>query len=343
MNTNSVVTFGEIMLRLSTPGYQRFTQAREFEIQYGGGEANVAVSLAQLGLKAYFVTRLPDNDIGQAALNELRRFGVQTDHILRGGSRLGIYFLESGASQRPSKVIYDRAGSSIAEVKPGMVDWNSVFTDAAWFHITGITPALSQTAADATLEALHQARKKSLTVSCDLNYRKKLWTREQARQIMTEAVGLVDILVANEEDAEMVFDIKADDTDVETGTINTGQYKQVAQKLIETFPNLKHVAITLRESISAFDNIWSAILWDGNDYITSRKYNLHIVDRVGGGDSFCAGLIYGMLSAKHPREVLEFAVGASCLKHTIPGDFNLTSAAEVHTLIKQGGTGRIQR
>jgi 2-dehydro-3-deoxygluconokinase len=343
MKTKPIVTFGEIMLRLSTPGYQRFTQAREFEIQYGGGEANVAVSLAQLGLQTFFITRLPDNDIGQAALNELRRYGVYTDYILIGGSRLGIYFLETGASQRPSKVIYDRAGSAIADVTAGMVDWDRIFTDAGWFHVTGITPALSPTAAEATLEALQYARKKSLTVSCDLNYRKKLWTREEAKRVMTEAVGLIDILVANEEDAEMVFGIKAHGSDVETGTIDTGQYKHVAIELMAMFPNLKYVAITLRESISAFDNIWSAVIWDGKEFVTSRKYNLHIVDRVGGGDSFCAGLIYAMVNGKTLGEIIEFAVGASCLKHTIHGDFNLTSAAEIKSLIDQGGSGRIQR
>jgi 2-dehydro-3-deoxygluconokinase len=343
MKTKSVVTFGEIMLRLSTPGYQRFTQASQFDIQYGGGEANVAVSLAQLGLPAYFVTRLPDNDIGQAALNELRRYGVATDHIVRGGSRIGIYFLESGASQRASKVIYDRSNSAISEVKIGMFDWPHIFKDVGWFHVTGITPALSPSAAEATIEALRTAREGGLTVSCDLNYRKKLWTREQAQKTMNEAVKYVDVLVANEEDSDMVFGIHAEGADVETGSVRYESYKSVAQQLMERFPNLTHVAITLRESISAFDNKWSAVLWDGSTFYVSKKYDIHIVDRVGGGDSFCAGLIYGMITGKTAQEALEFAVAASCLKHTIHGDLNITSATEVSNLVEKGGSGRIQR
>jgi len=343
MKTKPVITFGEIMLRLATPEYQRFAQASRFNIQYGGGEANVAVSLAQLGLPAYFITRLPANDVGQAAVNELRRYGVTTDYILRGGSRIGIYFLESGASQRASKVIYDRAGSAISEIQPGMVDWKTVFENAGWFHVTGITPALSPSAAEATLEAVKEARNHGLTVSCDLNYRKKLWTRQEAQKTMAEVVKYVDVLVANEEDADMVFGIKAEDSDVESGTVDTGMYKSVAEQLMSRFPNLKQVAITLRESISAFDNRWSAVLWNGETFLTSKKYDIHIVDRVGGGDSFCAGLIYAMITGKSSQETLEFAVAASCLKHSIHGDFNLVSAEEVTSLIEKGGSGRIQR
>lgn len=343
MNTKAIVTFGEIMLRLTTPEYQRFAQASQFSIQYGGGEANVAVSLAQLGLPAYFITRLPANDVGQAAVNELRRYGVAIDYILRGGSRIGIYFLESGASQRASTVIYDRAGSAISEIRPGMVDWKTIFENAGWFHVTGITPALSPSAAEATLEAVKEARDNALTVSCDLNYRKKLWTRQEARKTMAEVVKYVDVLVANEEDADMVFGIKAEDSDVELGTVDTKMYKSVAEQLMSRFPNLKYVAITLRESISAFDNRWSAVLWDGETFYTSKKYDIHIVDRVGGGDSFCAGLIYGMVTGLSSQEALEFAVAASCLKHSIHGDFNLVSAGEVTSLIEKGGSGRIQR
>ncbi len=343
MTTRPIVTFGEIMLRLATPDYQRFSQASQFTVHYGGGEANVAVSLSQFGLPAYFITRLPHNDIGQAAINELRRYGVATDYILRGGSRLGVYFLESGASQRSSKVIYDRAHSAISEIQPGMVDWEEIFSHSGWFHVTGITPALSPSAADATLEAVQQARQQSVTVSCDLNYRKKLWSREQAEKTMSEIVNYVDVLVANEEDADMVFGIEAEGADIESGDVDTATYQKVAHQLMDKFPNLKLVAITLRESISAFDNRWSAVLWDGKDFYISRKYDIHIVDRVGGGDSFCAGLIYSMVSGKSLQETLEFAVAASCLKHTLHGDFNIVTQDEVHSFVEKGGSGRIQR
>ncbi len=343
MKQQKVVTFGEIMLRLSTPGYQRFGQASQFEVNYGGGEANVAVSLAQFGLDAVFVSRLPQNEIGQAAVNELRRYGVKTEYILQGGSRIGIYFLESGASQRPSRVIYDRAHSAVSGIKPGMVNWNDAFSGASWFHITGITPALSPETAEASLEAVIAASELSVTVSCDLNYRKKLWTREEAGRAMEKIVKHVDVLIANEEDADMVFGIKAGESDVATGTLEAGKYQSVAEQLMQRFPKIKKVAITLRESISAFDNIWSAVLWDGTSFHQSRKYPVHIVDRVGGGDSFCAGLIYGLLTGRSNQDALEFAAAASCLKHSIHGDFNLTTAAEVDSLIKSGGSGRIVR
>lgn len=343
MSTPSVVSFGEIMLRLSTPGFSRFLQTPTFDVNYGGGEANVAASLAQFGLQASYVTRLPKHEIGEAALQALRKYGVDTSAILRGGDRLGIYFLESGASQRPSKVIYDRAGASIAEIKPGMVDWNQVFKGKDWFHVTGITPALGATAAETTIEAVQMAKKLGLTVSCDLNYRKKLWTTEEAGRVMRGVMAYVDVAIANEEDCHMVFGIHAEGSDVEAGVIDANKYREVASKLLGMFPNLKKVAITLRESLSASDNNWSAILFDGNQFLQSRRYAIRIVDRVGGGDSFAAGLIYGMATGKTDADALEFAVAASCLKHTIPGDINVCTVAEVEALIKEGGSGRVQR
>jgi len=343
MSTPSVVTFGEIMLRLSTPGFSRFLQTSTFDVNYGGGEANVAASLAQFGLQASYVTRLPKHEIGEAALQALRKYGVDTSAILRGGDRLGIYFLESGASQRPSKVIYDRAGASIAEIKPGMVDWNQVFKGKDWFHVTGITPALGASAAEATIEAVQMAKKLGLTVSCDLNYRKKLWSTEEAGRVMRGVMAHVDVAIANEEDCHMVFGIHAEGSDVEAGVIDANKYREVASKLLGMFPNLKKVAITLRESLSASDNNWSAILFDGNQFLQSRRYAIRIVDRVGGGDSFAAGLIYGMATGKTDADALEFAVAASCLKHSIPGDINVCTVAEVEALIKEGGSGRVQR
>lgn len=338
-----VVTFGEIMLRLSTPGYERFVQTKQFDVNYGGGEANVAVSLANFGLDSAYVTRLPKNNLGDAAVNELRRYGVNTESIVRGGERLGIYFLETGASQRPSKVLYDRSHAAIADVAPGMIDWAKVLEGAKWFHVTGITPALSATAAQATVEAVTAARSKGLTVSCDLNYRKKLWTREQAEKTMTQVMQNVDVAIANEEDAEMVFGIKAGETDVHAGKLDVAKYQSVAEQLMKKFPLLKKVAITLRESLSASDNNWSAVLWDGAKFYQSRKYAIRVVDRVGGGDAFGAGLIYGLVSGKPAQDSLEFAVAASCLKHTIPGDFSHCSVAEVESLLKEGGSGRVQR
>lgn len=337
-----VVTFGEIMLRLSPPGYQRFVQANSFDVVYGGGEANVAVSLANYGLDSYFVSKVPKHEIGQCAVDHLRRYGVHTDYIVRDGDRLGIYFLEVGASQRPSKVVYDRAGSAISQVKAGEFDWDQIFDGADWFHFTGITPALGDEVAEATLEALKAAKGKGVKVSADLNYRKKLWTPEKANQVMSELMEYVDVVIANEEDAEKVFGIKAGQTDVTSGQIDQEGYHQVARQLVERF-GFEKVAITLRESISASDNNWSALLYDGRDFYRSRTYKVHIVDRVGGGDSFGGGLIYSLLSGKTPQDALEFAVAASALKHSIFGDFNLVSAAEVETLAGGDGSGRVQR
>ncbi len=337
-----VVTFGEIMLRLSPPGYERFVQAEKFNLVYGGGEANVAVSLANYGLDSYFVTKTPQHEIGQAAVNHLRRFGVNTSYIARGGERLGIYFLEMGASQRPSKVIYDRAHSAIAQAQPGEFDWDRIFTGAEWFHFTGITPALGDGPAAVTLEAVKAAKAKGVKVSVDLNYRKKLWSQEKANQVMGGLMDYVDVIIANEEDAEKVFGIKAVSTDVTTGKLNEAGYREVAKELANRF-GLEKVAITLRESISASDNNWSALLYDNQNYYRSRVYNVHIVDRVGGGDSFGGGLIYALLAGKSAEEALEFAVAASCLKHTIFGDFNLVSAGEVQALAGGDASGRVQR
>jgi len=340
--SNRVVTFGEIMLRLAPPGYLRFTQTNVFEAVYGGGEANVAVSLANFGLNAAFVTKLPKNPIGDAALNELRRYGVDTRFIARGGNRLGIYFCEKGASVRPSKVVYDRAGSAIAEAKVGDIDWKAAFDGAKWFHFTGITPALGDNVAELTEEACRIAKEMGLTVSCDLNFRKKLWSSEKAGRVMGKLMEYVDIVIANEEDAELVFGIKAPKTDVTAGELNMEGYKYVSKELVDRF-HLKMAAITLRESLSASDNNWSAMIYDGNQYYFSRKYHLHIVDRVGGGDSFGAGLIYSLMTGKDTRYALEFAVAASALKHTIEGDANHVSIEEVETLMGGDASGRVQR
>ncbi|MDQ0285980.1 2-dehydro-3-deoxygluconokinase [Desulfofundulus luciae] len=337
-----VVCFGEIMLRLSTPGYQRFVQAQSFDVTYGGGEANVAVSLANFGLDAYFVTKVPNNPIGQSAVNHLRRFGVNTSYIARGGNRLGIYFLETGASQRPSKVVYDRAHSAIAEARPEDFNWPEILAGARWFHFTGITPALSDNVAEITLAAARTAKELGLTVSCDLNYRKNLWTPEKANQVMSRLMEYVDVCIANEEDAEKVFGIKAAGSDVIKGALSDAGYRDVARQLVERF-GFKYVAITLRESYSASDNGWSALLYDGKEFYKSRKYDIRIVDRVGGGDSFGGGLIYSLLTGKGPEEAINFAVAASCLKHTIPGDFNMVTVDEVETLVKGDGSGRVQR
>jgi 2-dehydro-3-deoxygluconokinase len=337
-----IITFGEIMLRLAPEGYYRFTQAANLGATYGGGEANVAVSLANFGLPACFVTKLPKHDIGQAAVNKLREFGVDTSQITRGGNRIGIYFLEKGASQRPSKVIYDRAHSSIAEASAADFDWNAIFEGASWFHFTGITPAISDSAAAITVEACKTAKSKGLTVSCDLNYRKNLWSREKARETMTSLMPHVDLCIANEEDAADVFDIRARNTDAASGRINHEGYREVAKNLADIF-GFKHVAITLRESISASDNNWAALLYSGGELYFSKKYAVHIVDRVGGGDSFGAGLIYGFIQGLPPQESLEFAVAASCLKHSIEGDFNMVSADEVKKLAGGDASGRVQR
>ena len=337
------VTFGELMLRLAPEGYLRFVQADKFTVTFGGGEANVEVSLANYGIDAAFVSKLPNNDIGQAAVNSLRRFGVDTDKIVRGGDRIGIYFLEKGASQRPSKVIYDRAASAIALAKREDFDWDKIFEGVNWFHFTGITPALSDGAAEITMDALKAAKAKGITVSCDLNYRKKLWSKAKAKEVMTSLMPYVDVLIANEEDSADVFGIKADDTDISKGALNKEGYKSVAKKLVDAF-GFKYVAITLRGSISANDNKWSAMLYDGKDYFFSKEYMIHIVDRVGGGDSFGGGLIYGMMNFKQDsQKVIEFAVGASCLKHSIEGDYNMVTVDEVLKLIEGDGSGRVQR
>jgi 2-dehydro-3-deoxygluconokinase len=337
-----IVTFGEIMLRLAPEGYYRFSQARSYGAAYGGGEANVAVSLANFGMNAAFVTKLPRHEIGQAAVNSLRQFGVDTSKIVRGGDRVGIYFIEKGASQRPSKVIYDRAHSSIAEAVQSDFDWKSILDGAAWFHFTGITPALSDNAAAITLTAVQTAKALGLTVSCDLNYRKNLWPREKAGKVMETLMPFVDICIANEEDAADVFGIHAKNTDVTSGSINREGYKEVAAALTARF-GFKRVAITLRESISANDNNWAAMYYDGADFFFSRKYAVHIVDRVGGGDSFGAGLIYSGLAGLAPQETIDFAVAASCLKHSIEGDFNQVSVDEVKKLSGGDASGRVQR
>jgi len=337
-----VITLGEIMLRLAPEGYYRFVQAVSYGATYGGGEANVAVSLAGFGVDAAFVTKLPKHEIGQGAVNKLRELGVDTSLIVRGGSRVGIYFLEKGASQRPSKVIYDRAHSAIAEAVETDFDWDKIFQGAGWFHFTGITPALSDNAAAICLAACKAARSKKITVSCDLNYRANLWTREKAGEVMGKLMEFVDICVANEEDASDVFGIRASGSDVTTGKISHDGYKEVATALIKRF-GFKQTAITLRESISANDNNWAAMLCTGNDFYFSKKYAVHIVDRVGGGDSFSAGLIYANLQGMPAQEGLEFAVAASCLKHTIEGDFNLVSVDEVKKLAGGNASGRVQR
>ena len=337
-----VVTFGEIMLRLSPPNYQRLIQVDSFDVTYGGGEANVSISLSNFGFDSYYVTKLPSNPLGDAALNHLRRFGVKTDYIVKGGDRLGIYFLETGVAQRPSKVIYDRAHSAIAKAKVGDFDWDKIFQDTQWFHFTGIMPALSDTAADLTLEAVKKAKQNNLKVSCDLNYRRKLWSTEKANKVMTSLMDYVDIVLGNEEDAEKIFGIKAPKSNVSTGQLSEEDYKFVAKELISRF-NFKLVAITLRESYSASDNGWSAIAYDGKDFYTSNKYKINIIDRVGGGDAFAGGLIYSLINGNQVQEALEFAVAASCLKHTIPGDFNLVSKDEVKFLQEGNVSGRVQR
>ncbi|MDR1400348.1 MAG: sugar kinase [Treponema sp.] len=339
---NKIITFGEIMLRLAPPGYHRFTQATAFQATFGGGEANVAIALANFGMDATFVTKLPKHEIGQAAVNTLRQFGVDTSKIVRGGERIGVYYLEKGASQRPSKVIYDRAGSAIATATVADFDWNALFDSVSWFHFTGITPALGENVAAICLDALKAAKAKGITVSCDLNYRKNLWSRERAGEVMGNLVKYVDLCIANEEDAADVFGIHAQNSDVSSGTINREGYKEVATALVERF-GFKQVAITLRESISANDNNWAAMLFDGKDFFFSKKYAVRIVDRVGGGDSFGAGLIYGTLNGLSSADTLEFAVAASCLKHSIEGDFNLVSVEEVKKLAGGDASGRVQR
>lgn len=337
-----IITFGEIMLRLATHGFYRFTQATDYEATFGGCAANVAVSLANFNEDVSFVTKLPTHDIGQCAVNDLRKYGVDTTMIVRGGNRVGIYYLEKGASQRPSKVIYDRAGSSISEASPTDFDWKEIFLDADWFHFTGITPALNPQVAQITLEACKEAKKQGLQISCDLNFRKKLWTSEQANKTMSEIIPYVDVCIANEEDAEKVFNIHASKTNVLTGELNREGYIEVAKEISERF-HCHTVAITLRKSISASDNKWSAMLYQGGQAYFSKEYAIHIVDRVGGGDSFGAGLIYGLHHFEKPQEIIEFAVAASCLKHSIEGDYNRVTVDEVLTLANGDGSGRVQR
>jgi len=341
-----VVTFGEIMLRLSPPDFLRFSQARSFDAVYGGGEANVAISLANFKIPVDYVTRLPANDIGESCLNSIKQFGVGTDKIIRGGERLGIYFLEMGAVQRASKVVYDRTNSSISTISPNMTDWKEVFKDASWFHWTGITPAISQGAAETCLAAVKQAKEMNLTVSGDLNYRSQLWKwGKSATEIMTGLVQNTDIAICNEEDAEKVFGIKPPGVDVLTGRVEAEKYKQVAEELVKKFPNLKKVAITLRGSVSASHNTWSGVLYEEEKFYAAPTYQItHIVDRVGGGDAFAAGLIYGFLRyGNDSQKILNFAVAASCLKHTIFGDANMVTVSEVESLAKGLGSGRISR
>lgn len=337
-----IVTFGEIMLRLAPNGYYRFFQNDQLQATFGGGEANVAVSLANFGLDAAFVTKLPDHAIGQAAVNSLRYFGVDTSNITRGGNRIGIYYLEKGASQRGSVCIYDRAGSSIQTADIKDFDWDKIFDGAEWFHFTGITPALGENLVNICKEACIAAKAHGVKISCDLNYRGKLWSREQARAAMTELCKYVDVCISNEEDAKDVFGIESENTDIYSGKLNKEGYKSVAKQLADKF-GFEKVAITLRSSISASDNDWAAMLYDGKDYCFSKEYHLHIVDRVGGGDSFGAGLIYSLVTGKSTQEAVEFAVAASALKHSVEGDFNRMTVGEVEKLAKGDGSGRVQR
>lgn len=343
-----IVTFGEIMLRLATPGYLRFSQTNELTATFGGGEANVAVSLANYGLEAEFVTRLPENDIAAACVKDLHKHGVKTDHIVYGGDRLGIYFLETGAVARASKVIYDRAHSAISEIKLGMIDWEQVLTGADWFHWTGITPAISQGAADVCLEAIQTANRLGIPVSCDLNYRKNLWKYgKKASEVMPDLVAGCDIILGNEEDAEKVFGIKPEGFDVTAtaGEVNAAEFESVCTQLMQRFPRARKVIITLRGSINANHNTWGGVLYDGKQLFQSPRYDItHIVDRVGGGDSFMGGLIYGLLTyPQDDQQALNFAVAASCLKHTIYGDYNEVTVKEVENLMKGDGSGRVSR
>ena len=337
-----IVTLGEIMLRLSTPGNKRFVQSDVLDVVYGGGEANVAVSCANYGLDAYFVTKLPTHEIGQSAVNALRRYGVKTDYIVRGGDRVGIYYLETGASMRPSKVIYDRAHSAIAEADTGEFDFDAIMEGAAWFHWSGITPAISDKAAEITRRACEAAKRHGVTVSVDLNFRKKLWTKEKAQSVMKPLMQYVDVCIGNEEDAELCLGFKPD-ADVNAGQTDAEGYKGIFKGMMETF-GFKYVISTLRESFSATHNGWKAMIYDGKEFYTSKRYDINpIIDRVGGGDSFSGGIIYGLLTKATQGEALEFAVAASALKHTINGDFNMVSAAEVEALSGGDASGRVQR
>jgi 2-dehydro-3-deoxygluconokinase len=340
--SKKVVTLGEIMLRLSTPDFKRFVQADSFEVTYGGGEANVAAALCNYGLKGTFVTKVPNNAIGQSAINHLRRYGVDTQYIARGGDRLGIYFLETGASMRASQVIYDRAGAAIADVNVTEFDFDKILEGADWFHTTGITPALSDKAAALAEAALKAARAKGITTSIDLNYRKKLWTKEKAREVMTKLCQYVDVCIGNEEDADTTLGFKAKDTDVTKGELNLEGFKDVFKQMKEKF-GFKYIASSLRESYSASDNGWSALVYNGSEFYHTRKYEVRIVDRVGSGDSFASGLIYGLVTGMPMKEAAEFGVAASALKHTIPGDLNHATLGEVKDLMKGDASGRVQR
>ncbi|MDP9171467.1 MAG: sugar kinase [Acidobacteriota bacterium] len=344
MPQKTVVTFGEIMLRLAPPGAERLLQSPQFVATWGGGEANVAVSVAGFGLPASFVTVVPANPLADAMIGELRRFNVGTSHILRAKGRMGIYFVEPGANQRASKVVYDRENSSIALAKPGDIDWNAVFDGAGWFHTTGITPAISASASDLAMESVQAARAKGITVSCDLNYRKNLWKwGKPAHEVMGQLVRHVDVVIANEEDCQAALGIEAD-ADVHSGRLDPNAYRALAEKVLAAYPQIKTLAITLRESKSASHNGWSACLFDGRDFLVSRHYEItHIVDRVGAGDSFGGGLIYGLTTLGSKQEALEFATAASCLKHSLPGDFNRFTVDEVQALLKGDGSGRVQR
>ena len=339
-----VITFGEIMLRLATPGYLRFSQAKQFEATFGGGEANVAVSLANYGIEAEFVTRFPKNDIAQSCIKDLQSYGVGTKHCIYGGDRLGIYFLETGAVARPSKVVYDRAESAIAIAAADLFDWEKIFAGADWFHISGISPAISASAAELSIAACKAAQKMGVTVSCDLNYRKNLWKYgKEAKEVMGELAKYIDVAIANEEDFQKSLGITAS-SDVESGSLDRNVYEGIAKKAMELYPNIKRVAITLRESKSADRNDWAACIYDGKEFYVSRKYEItDIVDRVGGGDSFSGGLIYGLLTYEKQSDALEFAVAASCLKHTISGDYNRVTVSEVTALMKGSGSGRVER
>ena len=339
-----VLTFGEIMLRLKAPGHERFFQSPSLEATFGGGEANVAVSLANYGMDAAFLTVLPKNDIAEACIRELRYFGVDTSRILRGEGRMGIYYLQGGANQLPSKVVYDRAYSAIALAKPGDIDWDKAFDGVDWFHITGITPAISETAMELSLESVAEAKKRGITVSCDLNYRKNLWKYgKAASEVMNKLAESVDVAIANEEDVQKSLGITAD-VDVESGSLDREKYRMLGSKVLSAFPNMKMIAITLRESHSADWNGWAACLNDGKDFYVSRKYEIRdIVDRVGGGDSFAGGLLYGLNHYEDKQSALEFAVAASCLKHSVIGDFNRVNVSDVTKLMGGDGTGRVQR
>jgi 2-dehydro-3-deoxygluconokinase len=340
--SKKVVTLGEIMMRLSTPGFERFVQSDSFDVTYGGGEANVAVAVTNYGLNGVFVTKVPDNALGQAAINHIRRYGVDTQFISRGGKRLGIYFLETGASMRASQVIYDRADASIADADISEFDFNKILEGASWFHTTGITPALSDKAAALTLVALKTAKEKGITTSIDLNYRKKLWSKEKAKEVMSELCKYVDVCIGNEEDAETTLGFKSKGTDITKGELNLDGYKDVFHQMKEKF-GFKYIASTLRESHSASDNGWSALVFDGKEFYHTKHYNVRIVDRVGSGDSFASGFIYALVTGMSTGDAAEFGVAASALKHTIPGDLNHAILNEVKELMKGDGSGRVQR